>query len=76
MSQSQAVFQHPVIAIQNGVQNFSFKSKPVTLRLEPGEFEKVQKKIQITLVWLSLASCHQLGGSPACEKKVASNCSR
>lgn len=38
--------------------------------------KKVQKTIQITLVWLSLASCHQLGGSPACEKKVASNCSR
>ena len=46
MTTPQAMFQHPVIAIQTGVQNFSLKSKPITLKLQPGEFEKIKDKIQ------------------------------
>lgn len=42
---SQAMFQHPVIAIQSGITNFSFKSKPISLHLEPGEFERIKEKI-------------------------------
>ena len=39
------MFQHPVIAIQTAVQNFSLRSKPITLKLKPGEFEKISDKI-------------------------------
>ena len=42
---TQAMFQHPVIAIQTGIANFSLKSKPITLKLEPGEFEIIKTKI-------------------------------
>ena len=42
---TQAMFHHPVIAIQTGIANFSLKSKPISLKLEPGEFERVKTKI-------------------------------
>ena len=45
MANSQASFQHPVMAIQNGVQQFSFKTQPITLRLEPGEFDLIKAKL-------------------------------
>ena len=45
MASSQAMFQHPVMAIQSGVQQFSFKTQPITLRLEPGEFDLIKTKI-------------------------------
>ena len=45
MTPSQAMFQHPVMAIQSGVQQFSFKTQPITLRLEPGEFDLIKTKI-------------------------------
>ena len=40
-----AVFQHPVIAIQTAVQNFSLKTKPITLKLRPGEYEKISDRV-------------------------------
>ena len=40
-----AVFQHPVIAIQTAVQNFSLKTKPITLKLRPGEYEKISERL-------------------------------
>lgn len=40
-----AMFQHPVIAIQTAVQNFSLRTKPITLKLKPGEYEKISEKI-------------------------------
>ena len=46
MSSLQAMFHHPIIAIQSGVQNFSLKSKPITLKLAPGEFEKIKDNIK------------------------------
>ena len=42
---SQAMFQHPVIAIQTGIANFSLKTKPISLNLEPDEFERIKEKI-------------------------------
>ena len=42
---SQAMFQHPVIAIQTGIANFSIKSKPISINLEPDEFERIKEKI-------------------------------
>ena len=45
MANPQAMFQHPVIAIQTGVEQFSFKSKLITLRLEPGDFDIIRTKI-------------------------------
>ena len=45
MTTPQAMFHHPVIAIQTGVQNFSLKSKPISLKLQPGRFEKIKEKI-------------------------------
>ena len=47
MTTPQAMFQHPVIAIQAGVQNFSLKTKPVTLKLAPGEFDKIKEKFTL-----------------------------
>ena len=46
MSSSQAMFRHPFIAIQSGVLNFCLKSKPIALKLEPGEFEKIKDNIK------------------------------
>ena len=40
-----AMFQHPVIAIQTAVQNFSLRTKPITLKLKSGEYEKISEKI-------------------------------
>ena len=45
MANPQAMFQHPVIAIQSGVQQFSFKTNHITLRLEPGDFDLIKTKI-------------------------------
>ena len=45
MANPQAMFQHPVIAIKNGIQQFSFNSKLITLRLEPGDFDIIKTKI-------------------------------
>ena len=40
-----AMYQHPVIAIQTAVQNFSLRTKPISLKLKPGEYEKIQERI-------------------------------
>ena len=45
MANPQAMFQHPVMAIQSGVQQFSFKTQPINLRLEPGEYDLIKAKI-------------------------------
>ena len=45
MANPQAMFQHPVMAIQSGVQQFSFKTQPINLRLEPGEYDLIKTKI-------------------------------
>ena len=46
MANPQAMFQHPVIAIKSGIQQFSFNSKLITLRLEPGDFDIIKTKIK------------------------------
>ena len=39
------MYQHPVIAIQTAVKNFSLRNQPISLKLRPGEFEKIQDRI-------------------------------
>ena len=46
MSSPHAMFQHPVIAIQSGIQQFSLKSKPICQKLLPGEFETIKQKVE------------------------------
>ena len=45
MSNLHAMFQHPVIAIRTGVQNFCLKSKPISLKISPSDFDKIKEKI-------------------------------
>ena len=40
------MFQHPVIAIQSGIQQFSLKSKPISQKLLPGEYETIKQKVE------------------------------
>ena len=40
-----AMYQHPVIAIQTAVQNFSLRTKPISLKLRPGEYDKIKERI-------------------------------
>ena len=46
MANAHAMFQHPILAINSGVQNFSLKTRPITLKLNPGEFENIKKSIE------------------------------